>query len=744
MTLLNALADQLTRASAVRPHAEARPRALLWTDEAREWVDVVPRLKALLPQFLVLGPYDPGQRQGPSIYLLSLLEANPESVPIFYLPGVGKATLRAVAELEWNLQPLAALQYQSLLWLQDNGKDWTRLAFATSERGVVRWQVAADEATKTAFRRSFLEWLDRDIAEGQGRVLNEGDFHRFLVDDVGAQFLKWMQTGENQSTAFGAEVKKTYQFDVRKQTNLDALAMLARGPSKAWEALWTRIVQAPRAHQPLLDQMMSLRPPTDELGYDESRYPSANRQAETELAQFIEKAATLPAADLRNQVLRWERLHGIRRTWLWSRLGQSRWAEALGPLAELAEATNQSASHKDFDGWRDWYTGTGWKADAAYLKVLAHPIELDQRDVYLALADRLYRPWLEEVAARFQALSFETYPRKKAGEANQDEEGTCVFFVDGLRWDLSAHLTDMLVRNGSSVAVRLGWAALPTVTATAKPAVSPLEHLLTGTAMPTTFDVIDTFAFRKQLGSAGYTYLPADELGTGSGRAWTESGAIDTKGHNGDLPATFGTILDEIAWRIQKLLEAGWQRVRVVTDHGWLLLPGGLPKTELPGVLTPNRGERAAWLHPGNPPTQLQAPWFWNPLLSFQAGPGISAFYANVTYAHGGLTLQECVIPELLVTRATGSETTPGSITLVESRWKGFWLNLVWSSLPDSFWMDLRLSPGDPGTSLLGGRQALSGKLVVKDDRHEGAEAWLVVEASGSQVVFQMKTKVGG
>ena len=34
------------------------------------------------------------------------------------------------------------------------------------------------------------------------------------------------------------------------------------------------------------------------------------------------------------------------------------------------------------------------------------------------------------------------------------------------------------------------------------------------------------------------------------------------------------------------LLDAGWQQVVVVTDHGWLYVPGGLPKVELPYYLT--------------------------------------------------------------------------------------------------------------------------------------------------------------
>ena len=49
----------------------------------------------------------------------------------------------------------------------------------------------------------------------------------------------------------------------------------------------------------------------------------------------------------------------------------------------------------------------------------------------------------------------------------------------------------------------------------------------------------------------------------------------------GNSPSTSMPSLLEIRDRITELLAAGWKRVRVVTDHGWLLLPGGLPKIDL-------------------------------------------------------------------------------------------------------------------------------------------------------------------
>ena len=64
--------------------------------------------------------------------------------------------------------------------------------------------------------------------------------------------------------------------------------------------------------------------------------------------------------------------------------------------------------------------------------------------------------------------------------------------------------------------------------------------------------------------------------------------------------------------RIQDLLGWGWKRVLVVTDHGWLLLPGGLPKADLPEHLTLIRKGRCARLKKMSNTDQDTMPWYWD------------------------------------------------------------------------------------------------------------------------------------
>ena len=78
----------------------------------------------------------------------------------------------------------------------------------------------------------------------------------------------------------------------------------------------------------------------------------------------------------------------------------------------------------------------------------------------------------------------------------------------------------------------------------------------------------------------GFTIVDPDSPGIAHGRGWAEFlDDIDSDGHNKGLRLAEEAPrhVAKLAKTVERLLSAGWQRVRVVTDHGWLLLPGGLP-----------------------------------------------------------------------------------------------------------------------------------------------------------------------
>ena len=139
------------------------------------------------------------------------------------------------------------------------------------------------------------------------------------------------------------------------------------------------------------------------------------------------------------------------------------------------------------------------------------------------------------------------------------------------------------------------------------------------------------------------------------GKGWAEfSGDIDGDGHNKGLrlARAVSTHLEYLARAIRRLLAAAWKEVWVVSDHGWLLMPGGLPKVELPAKLTETKWGRCAVLKDASgDQDMLVLPWSFDPAVRVALAPGISAFSSGREYDHGGLSLQESVVPFLRVQR---------------------------------------------------------------------------------------------
>jgi len=141
-TVFDAILESIARASDHNRDDSVAPTAILWPDEKKEWERIVPRLREAIPHFYVFGPYDKDNRSGPAIWLRCVLSENiPEvqvakgAVPVIYLPGVSRSTLRATEDCPAELKPLAELQYRGVFWSQVNGKDWTISAFMQTNYG---------------------------------------------------------------------------------------------------------------------------------------------------------------------------------------------------------------------------------------------------------------------------------------------------------------------------------------------------------------------------------------------------------------------------------------------------------------------------------------------------------------------------------------------------------------------------------------------------------------------------------
>jgi hypothetical protein len=411
------------------------------------------------------------------------------------------------------------------------------------------------------------------------------------------------------------------------------------------------------------------------------------------------------------------------------------------------------------------YVQGGYLADDLALKALASVKTKPDCDAIEAAVRALYLPWLEHAAERFQdCVQKEPWPNRVSSHRPPvviAEAGTCLLFADGLRYDLAVRLTEILRERGYTTDENRRWAALPSVTATAKPAVTPIAEKLEGRGLPDSFtpEISDgdeskplTHArLQSLLKSDGYQIIGASEVGEPAkpnSRGWAETGEIDKRGH--DLQIKLASLVagqvDALADRIVELLDAGWRKVRVITDHGWLLMPGGLPKQELLSFLTEAKWSRCATIKGDSKPNVDRHAWYWNPQAEFASASGIKCFSAGHCYQHGGVSLQECLVADILV--SPDVQVNAESVTIAKVDWKGLKCRITVEPVVSGLQVDLRNKPNDPTTSITSGGKALDGNgtvtLFVEDEDLEGSVVAVVVCSEAGQVLAKQSTTVDG
>lgn len=314
----------------------------------------------------------------------------------------------------------------------------------------------------------------------------------------------------------------------------------------------------------------------------------------------------------------------------------------------------------------------GWAVDGAVLTALAIAQSADcVGDVAPALA-AVYRPWLPHAAESFQQrVAAEGYPTKAIDAV---PEGTVVVFVDGLRFDPARQLEATLATSGLSVNLQHRFTSVPSVTSSGKVWCSPGYASAQTSATATGFEPVLRAGgvdgayvaerLRRAIQEQGFTIVDPDSPGIASGHGWAEFlDDIDSDGHNKGLrlaEVAPGHVA-KLAKTVERLLSAGWQRVRVVTDHGWLLVQGGLPKVELHSKLAETKWARCAVVKEAATAVDaMTLPWSYGPDVRIALAPGIGAFRAGQVYDHGGLTLQECVVPLVDIVANPPAQGRPG------------------------------------------------------------------------------------
>ena len=762
VTILDHLIATFKKSAIYNRHDVSRPSVVLWTDGDRLWEKVAPIIAQARPGFFYLDEAGNAESSGPATWIrYQLGKWEGEETPVVYLPGIARHQFRGAAGFPDVARHLYALQFHGQFCGQLNGKDWTPLALLGSEAGGLGLDLAKDKATTQALHEQLAPVLQTPLDSLQGRRLESTDFHDLAAGDPIIMFLQWMGDPEAAKTtwpterksALSAIGKKELGFDPAKDGLLVAAEKLAAAEGK-WANVWTRFAEAPASWRGVV-KALELVQPNDLFESANLRIPATNRRQEDELRVALHDVGNLPASKAQEKLLFLATQNAERANSVWADIGEAPLAIASQHLSRMVAAMHAGLAGTTCETLARSYLASAWVADAEARRAWGVIRRNEDMAAVTAALRATYLPWLESLAGRIQELE---YPVKKPGDARSlsSEPGTIILFVDGFRADLAKELAQRLSGAHYEVQETPVWSALPTVTATAKPGWNPLASSLNGEQASEHFqptvaesgNLCGTTEFRKLLVAHGWPWVEPSETGDPSSTGWTEVGSFDRLGHSqgAKLAWHIAEELNGVVERLEALFEVGWKTVRIVTDHGWLWMPGGLPKAELPKHLTVSKWGRCARPDPKASHKLPQVSWFWANEHPIVLAPGVHVFQKGTEYTHGGLTLQEALTLSLSITKIESAEE---KVSIKSMKWSGLRLQVQLSSTSSDLRTDIRSKAADPASSLLTSSQTAKtpdydGKfsIFVEDDSKSGQAAVIVV-LRGNNVIAKKNITIG-
>jgi hypothetical protein len=241
-----------------------------------------------------------------------------------------------------------------------------------------------------------------------------------------------------------------------------------------------------------------------------------------------------------------------------------------------------------------------------------------------------------------------------------------VVIVDALRYDCAHALKDLLI--GQHVEVQAMRAALPTVTPIGMTALLPLGSAMIAlevehNSLHPKVNGKDTavranrLTFMADFGADCRDIEDLENMATRPpdlGKLLVVFGheEVDHLGHGSahTLIRHVDREVERLARLIRKLHQWGYPEVHVVTDHGFILLDEDRlpPEVHCEKDWCYLRKERFA-LVPASADVPLATlPCEWNDQMRLAVPPGLAFFTAEKSFSHGGIALQELVIPHLV------------------------------------------------------------------------------------------------
>ncbi len=364
------------------------------------------------------------------------------------------------------------------------------------------------------------------------------------------------------------------------------------------------------------------------------------------------------------------------------------WGE-LARLSEavttLLDATSRSPWAKPSDAV-EWYIQVGWRIEQAGEQILQHLTKTTKEllDLITPLREAYRNHWehlMIEWSDVWCSAKCPLPEMKSQGEWLKDElkasdRPTAVIVIDALRYDIGMAIQQQVNNNEGveRVSVVAARTALPTITAVGMGMALPLaESDLCAEIVKGKWQLyqkgqtldLSIAENRREWLTTHYKVAPdamlqlADVRTSGVVPAPKEKrpllflfdAIIDKLGHDEELEG-WGTkqIQDSYVKTIELLRDNGWERVLIVTDHGFIHWPGSIERKVSP-LPDATYSSRRAMAYPAE--TQFEGPQGLAPggkwRIAVSNGAACFRAYGGLGFFHGGASLQEWIVPCLKI-----------------------------------------------------------------------------------------------
>jgi serine/threonine protein kinase len=652
---------------------------VLWFDPDREWAPLLPLLSVHLPLIVDEGSLlevryrlekrPPGQKA--VVYVPRHRDQADYLKPYEFIGKCFQSSLYDFLREHGAPLPEEGHEKRAIKMLLP------QLAKASVGKGEAFWQ----QATSVAKATSLL------LPDFQGRLF------AFLANPEPA----WQDMQrEGIAELLVDEVARRYGYEAVRQDPLRCAQRLL--------AHWCMVDVYVEAGQPADFPLISALPPSLYFAPCQSalrafRYDSRYRDVFASRAQELESQypglvewATLPAP-LEDPPLPTLALHAwqqmMDRVTDWSSMEEvttdlsaagPRIRQALGADEALAEADKLASASQFLDAYADRW----WRVDRAYRHYRMKVSSSGEYDALTQWVNRFYERFLDRVNVRWTATltAVKSWPpsdglAEQWGawiRVRQSSGRRAVFFVDALRYELASELADELKEY---TVEQEGWiASAPSVTPVGMSALLPgakeLQVEWGDGWLITIPDSSDNLADKSgrvawlnshlpdavflqlhELLAPGTTSIPPDT-------SWLIIFAteLDAWGENaGELSLdAFSGLVQRLAQGVKKAIKIGFNEVHILTDHGFLLLGqvADHGKVDI-GHVDALKANHRYLLGRNLPETDdyLRLPVRGSKDLTCYFPHGIACFKVKgrYNYVHGGLSLQEVVIPHLQARR---------------------------------------------------------------------------------------------